>query len=337
MRLLVTGGCGFLGSHFVRAWLRRHDDATIVNADLLTYAGSLDNLEEAARDTRHRHERIDVADPVAVDRLWADGFDLVVHFAAETHVDRSLEDAGRFVRTNVTGTETLLATMGPQRAGAARPVVIIVSTDEVYGPTPEGMTFGTDAPLCPTSPYAASKAVADRLALAYARAFELDLTIVRSVNVYGPRQYPEKVVPLFVSRAIAGERLPLYGDGLQRRSWLYVDDFVDGLMRIADDSIRRREHTIWHLGSRDETDNLELALTICELCGADPALIAHVADRPEHDRRYALDFSQTERAFDWSPRMPLRAGLERTVAWIRANIEWCRRRTDWKPAFLRGE
>jgi dTDP-glucose 4,6-dehydratase len=337
MRILITGGCGFLGSHFVRAWLRRHRDSTIVNADCLTYAGSLDNLEDAAHDARHRHERIDVADPETVEGLFTQGFDLVVHFAAETHVDRSLEDAGQFVRTNVRGTENLLAMSGQRRAGMARPAVIVVSTDEVYGPTPDGTRFRTDAPLSPTSPYAASKAVADRLSLAYARALDLNVTIVRSVNVYGPRQYPEKVIPLFTSHAISGCRLPLYGDGLQRRSWLYVDDFVDGLMRIAGDPHRRREHIVWHLGSHDEPPNLELAQTICELCDADPALITHVADRPGHDRRYALDFTETERVFGWSPRTLLRAGLEETVGWIKANIEWCRRRTQWKPSFLRGE
>jgi dTDP-glucose 4,6-dehydratase len=337
MRLLVTGGCGFLGSHFVRAWLRRHDDTTVVNADCLTYAGSLDNLEEVARDKRHRHEHVDMADAVAVDRLWTEGFDLVVHFAAETHVDRSLEDASQFVRTNVLGTQTLLATVERHRGSGWTPAVIIVSSDEVYGPTPEGARFGTESSLRPTSPYAASKAAADLIALAYARTFELDVTIVRSVNVFGSRQYPEKAVPLFVSRALGGLSLPVYGDGHQRRSWLYVDDFVDGLMRITGDSTRRREHPIWHLGSVDEIDNLGLAQTICELCSADPALITHVPDRPGHDRRYALDFSLAEREFGWSPRTPLRVGLERTVAWIRANLEWCRRRTVWSPTFLHGK
>ena len=173
--------------------------------------------------------------------------------------------------------------------------------------------------------------------MAYARAFGLDVTIVRSVNVYGPRQYLEKVIPLFISHAISGCRLPLYGDGFQQRSWLYVGDFVDGLMRIAGDPNRRRERNVWHLGSHDEPQNLELARTICELCGADLALITHVTDRPGHDRRYALDFTETERVFGWSPQTSMRAGLEATVGWIKANIEWCRRRTQWKPSFLRGE
>lgn len=335
MRVLVTGGCGFLGSHFVRAWLRRHSDSIVVNADCLTYAGSLDNLEDAASDPRHRHERIDVADQDAVDGLFTQGFDLIVHFAAETHVDRSLEDAGGFVRTNVRGTENVLKAAGRRRMGT-EPVTIIISTDEVYGPTPQGVKFGTDTPLTPTSPYAASKAVADRLALAYARAYELDLSIVRSVNVYGPRQYPEKVIPLFITRALAAEPLPLYGDGLQSRSWLYVDDFVDGVIRIADQSAPRRDQVIWHLGSPNETRNLDLAEAICRLCDADPALITSVPDRPGHDRRYALDFAPTEAAFDWRPRTTMDAGLEVTVNWMKANLDWCRRRTNWTPAFLRG-
>ncbi len=336
MRVLVTGGCGFLGSHFVRAFLRGHRDAIVVNADCLTYAGSLDNLEEAAVDPRHRHERIDIADDDAVDGLFTQGFDLIVHFAAETHVDRSLENAGAFVRTNVRGTENMLKSAGRRRL-TPKPAVIIVSTDEVYGPTPQGIRFGTDAPLTPTSPYAASKAVADRLALAYGRAYDLDLAIVRSVNVYGPRQYPEKVIPLFISRALAGEPLPLYGDGLQSRSWLYVDDFVDGIMRIADDPAHRREQIVWHLGSTDETRNLELAQSICRLCNANTALITSVPDRPGHDRRYSLDFTRTETAFGWRPRTAMDAGLETTVRWMKSNLEWCRRRTTWTPAFLRGD
>ena len=236
VRILVTGGCGFLGSHFVRARLAAYPDDTMVNADCLTYAGSLDNLEEAARDPRHRHVKVDIADEAALDALWDQPFDLVVHFAAETHVDRSLENAGTFVRTNVLGTQALLSVALRHRSAGARPAVVIVSSDEVYGPTPDGTAFGTDQPLAPTSPYAASKAAADWMALAYRRTHELDVTIIRSVNVYGPRQYPEKFIPLFVTRALAAESLPLYGDGRQKRSWLFVDDFVGGLMAILSDT-----------------------------------------------------------------------------------------------------
>lgn len=336
MRVLVTGGCGFLGSHFVRALLRQDRDVSVVNADCLTYAGSLDNLEGAASDPRHRHELIDIADALAVDALWREPFDLVVHFAAETHVDRLLEDGGRFVRTNVLGTQTLLSAVQRHRGDtAAQTSVIIISSDEVYGPTPKGQVFGVGEPLRPTSPYAASKAAADWMALAYARTFALDVTIVRSVNVFGPHQYPEKAIPLFIAKALAGRPLPLYGHGRHSRSWLYVDDFAKGLMAVATDQTRRQERPIWHLGSLDEIDNRQLALSICALCGADPELITSVPDRPGHDLRYALDFSQTERVFGWRPTINFRQGLADTVAWYRANPEWCHQQTDWTPSFLR--
>ncbi|MEW5701512.1 MAG: dTDP-glucose 4,6-dehydratase [Candidatus Zixiibacteriota bacterium] len=331
MNLLVTGGCGFLGSHFVRRWLVGHPGDSVTNVDCLTYAGSVDNLEEAQSDPRYRHVTVDVADPADLGAAWPQAVDLVVHFAAETHVDRSLEEAGRFVRTNVLGTQVVLEVA----MAHGRPPVIVISSDEVYGPTPKGAIFGTGEPLRPTSPYAASKAAADWMALAYARSFEMDVTIVRSVNVYGPRQYPEKFIPLFATRALAGDSMPLYGHGRQRRCWLHVDDFVAGLMAILADDAARKSRPVWHLGSPDEMENRQIASEICRLCDADPALITPVPDRPGHDQRYALDFSQTKRVFGWEPRVPFGEGLRRTVDWIRDNQEWCRHRTDWTPSFLR--
>jgi len=335
MRVLITGGCGFLGSHVTRACLGLHSQWSIVNVDCLTYAGSLDNLEDAAKDPRHTHTKIDIADSASLATLWTEPFDLVLHFAAETHVDRSLEDAARFVRTNVLGTQILLELARRQKDRHEAPCsLIVISTDEVYGPALKGQVFGIGDPLRPTSPYAASKASADWLALSYARTFELDVTIIRSVNVYGPRQYPEKVIPLFTSRALAGEPLPLYGSGRQRRSWLYVDDYVSGIMRIISDHQLRRERPIWHLGSPHEVDNRSLARLICDLCEADPALITAVPDRPGHDLRYALDFSQTQRVFGWQPAIGMAEGLNRTVEWIRQNLDWCRARSQWAPSFL---
>ncbi|MEW5873792.1 MAG: dTDP-glucose 4,6-dehydratase [Candidatus Zixiibacteriota bacterium] len=336
MRFLITGGCGFLGSHVTRACLGLDPQLTIVNADCLTYAGSLDNLGEAANDPRHTHAKVDISDAESFAALWTDPFDLVLHFAAETHVDRSLEDAARFVRTNVLGTQMVLemALRQKERHGTLCPVIVI-STDEVYGPATKGQMFGIGDPLRPTSPYAASKASADWLALSYARTFGLDVTIIRSVNVYGPRQYPEKVIPLFTTRALTGEPLPLYGSGRQRRCWLYVDDYVSGIMRILSDHQLRQERPIWHLGSPHETDNYSLARMICDACGADPALITMVPDRPGHDLRYALDFSQTARVFGWQPAIDMAEGLKRTVAWIRQNRDWCLARSQWAPPFLR--
>lgn len=333
MRLLVTGGCGFLGSHFVRSWLRHHVDDTITNLDWLTYAGSVDNLEEAAANPHHKHVAGDIADPDVMRRIWSDRFDVVVHFAAETHVDRSLEDASRFVRTNVLGTQLLLE--HANRQGDVS--VIIISTDEVYGPTPKGAVFGIGEPLRPTSPYAASKAAADWMALAYRASFDLDVSIIRSVNVYGPRQYPEKFIPLFVTNASLGQPLPLYGHGRQRRSWLYVDDFVAGVMATAADPVKRAEKPIWHLGSNEELENRDIAKRICELCDADPALITTVTDRPGHDQRYALDDSQTQRIFGWSPQIRFDDGLKRTVDWVRDNLDWCRARRMWTPDFIKSQ
>lgn len=331
MRLLVTGGCGFLGSHFVRRWLRDHPGDTITNVDCLTYAGSADNLEDASAIPRYSHLLLDIADHQAMANAWREPFDTVVHFAAETHVDRSLEDASRFVRTNVLGTQILLE-RARMRPGTS---VIIISSDEVYGPTPKGAVFGIGEPLRPTSPYAASKAAADWMALAYKTSYDLDVTILRSVNVYGPRQYPEKFIPLFVTNALAGSPLPLYGHGRQRRSWLYVEDFVNGLSAIVADREKRRGKPIWHLGSPDEFENKSIARMICELCNADPGLIRHVADRPGHDARYALDYSQTQRVFDWAPQVRFADGLARTVDWIRQNLDWCRARRSWTPEFLK--
>lgn len=333
MRLLVTGGCGFIGSHFVRAWLRDNPSDSIVNVDCLTYAGSTDNLEEAQSNPRYRHVAADIADLEAMSGLWREKFDSVVHFAAETHVDRSLEDASRFVRTNVLGTQILLE--NAKRQGDVQ--VIVISSDEVYGPTPKGAVFGIGEPLRPTSPYAASKAAADWMALSYRASFDLDVTIIRSVNAYGPRQYPEKFIPLFVTNALSGQPLPLYGHGRHRRSWLHVDDVVAGIAAITGDPDKRREKPIWHLGSNDELENREIAGMICKLCGADEGLIKYVTDRPGHDARYALDFSQTQRIFGWSPRVRFADGLVQTVDWIRAHLDWCRARRQWAPQFLESE
>ena len=333
MRVLVTGGCGFLGSHFVRAWMRGNPDDTLINIDCLTYAGSRDNLEEAATLTNYSHINADITDSNAMKNVWRERFDVVVHFAAETHVDRSLEDASRFVRTNVLGTQSILE--HARRQGNVS--VIIISSDEVYGPTPKGAIFGIGEPLRPTSPYAASKAAADWMALAYRASFELDATIIRSVNVYGPRQYPEKFIPLFVTNALSGESLPLYGHGRQRRNWLHVDDFISGVTAIVSDPVRRSEKPIWHLGSNWEMDNRDIATRVCELCNAQPTLIKYVEDRPGHDQRYAIDYSQTQRIFGWSPRTSFDEGLASTVDWIRDNLEWCKSRRIWEPDFLHHE
>jgi dTDP-glucose 4,6-dehydratase len=308
----------------------------VVNADCLTYAGSVENLEDAAQNPRYRHAQIEIADRAAVDQLWDESFDLVVHFAAETHVDRSLEDAGQFVRTNVLGTQTLLSSLQCHTpSGSTPPPVIVVSSDEVYGPAPPNQAFRPDDALRPTSPYAASKAAADLIALAYARSHDLDITLLRSVNVYGPRQYPEKLIPLFVARALAGETLPLYGDGSQRRCWLYVDDFVDGVLRLIDNPEKRRQHAVWHLGSEFELENRAIAETLCALCGVGHSRITTVPDRPGHDQRYALDYARTTQALGWAPKVAPSDGLSTTVEWITNNQDWCHRRLGWMPAFLR--
>jgi dTDP-glucose 4,6-dehydratase len=309
MRVLVTGGAGFIGSHFVRRLAERGDEVVVL--DKLTYSGNRANLEGIP----HTFVQGDIADPEAVARAGHDA-EAIVNLAAETHVDRSILAAGDFVRTDVLGTHVLLE--WARMAGAR---FVQVSTDEVYGDVEPGHASGEDDPLQPSSPYAASKAGGDLQVLAYQRTYELNASITRGSNTYGPNQYPEKLVPLFVTNALDGEPLPVYGDGRQVRDWLHVDDHCGAV-----DLVLRRGGAgeIYNVGAGDGRENLEVVERILELADADPSLVRHVEDRQGHDRRYSLDSSKI-RGLGWVPSRSFEEGLAETVAWYRDRRDW------WEP------
>ncbi len=313
MRILVTGGCGFIGSAFVRIALER--GAEVVNLDKLTYAGNPQNVAEVADDPGYRFVHADIADPHAVREAIA-GCDVVVNFAAESHVDRSILDPSEFIRTDVQGTATLLA--AAREAGVRR--FVQVSTDEVYGSIDSGSFRETD-PLHPSSPYSASKAGGDMQVLAWHRTFGVDALITRGSNTFGPRQYPEKLIPLFVTNALDGLELPVYGDGMQVRDWIYVTDHCEGIWTAME---RGGAGEVYNVGGGHEMPNLAITRTILELTGAGESLIRYVADRPGHDRRYSLDTAKL-RALGWTPRRSFDEALRATVDWYRDRREW------WEP------
>jgi len=317
VRALVTGGCGFIGSHVVRALIA--DGWEVTNLDRMTYAANPANVAEVANHPRYRFVEGDICDGQLVRELAA-GADLVLNFAAETHVDRSLLEPGVFVRTDVEGVVTLLEAVREQPGTA----LAHMSTDEVFGSIPAPGEAAEDAPFAPSSPYAASKAAAELMVRAYAETYGMAVTVLRCCNVYGPNQHLEKFIPLFTMRALAGEPMPLYGDGLQEREWLYVGDFVDALRLVLRElPAAPGVHTV-HIGSGERVANRRVAELICELLERPAELITPVADRPGHDRRYALDSSRL-RARGWAPRRRFAEGLAETVAWYREHGEaWAR-------------
>ncbi len=324
MRVLVTGGFGFIGSNFVRLLLKERPDWSVVNLDLCTYAGNPANLEELAGDPRHVFVRGDVASADDVRGVLEAPVDAIVHFAAESHVDRSILSAEPFVRTNVLGTMVLLDAarerVGGGGGGGCR--FVHVSTDEVYGSLEPGApAFTETAALAPTSPYAASKAAADHLALAYARTYGLDVVVTRCSNNYGPFQFPEKLVPLMITNAIEGRALPVYGDGKQVRDWIHVEDHCFGLLAALE---RGRAGEIYNFGGRAERANLDIVRRIVGLVGASPDLVTHVIDRPAHDRRYAMDPGKAEATLGWRPRKSFEDGLAETVRWYVDHEPWWR-------------
>ena len=313
-KILVTGGAGFIGSAFVRLQLRDYPDVHIVTYDKLTYSGNLDNLREAD-PARHTFVRGDIADPDTLGPAL-EGCDAVVNFAAESHVDRSLNGAADFIATNVAGVNTVLDQA--RRAGVGR--VLLVSTDEVYGSIDEGAFRETDAPH-PRNPYAASKAAGELFGTAHRETYGLHVVTTRGSNTYGPYQYPEKVLPLFVTNALDGQPLPLYGDGMNVRDWLYVDDHCRGI----DTALRKgAPGEVYNIPGGNERHNIALTRRILELTGRDETLIRPVADRVGHDRRYAIDGAKL-RALGWAPRMDWDEGIALTVQWYRDNEWWWRK------------
>jgi dTDP-glucose 4,6-dehydratase len=317
MRWLVTGGLGFIGSHFIRLALRERPQLEIVNLDAITYAGNPENLRDLDGERRYRFVKGDICDERAVREALDGGADAIVNFAAETHVDRSILDPGAFLRTDTLGTHVLLAAQRSFRI----PRYLQVSTDEVYGDVARGESREDD-PLRPRSPYAASKAGADLLVLAYRETYGAPVLITRGSNTYGPNQYPEKIVPLFVTNLIDDRPVPLYGDGLQVRDWIYVEDHARAILHVLD---RGELGNIYNVAGGAPRTNLELTRLLVERCGRSlERHVERVTDRPGHDRRYALDCARI-RALGWRPSVPFEEGIARTVAWYQENEQW------WRP------
>jgi dTDP-glucose 4,6-dehydratase len=314
--VLVTGGAGFIGSNFVRHALSRHPDWRVTTLDKLTYAGRRENLHDVIDHPRHRFVHGDILDD-SVSGPLVERADVVVHFAAETHVDRSIRAAGEFIRTDVEGTFVLLE--AARRAPRLRRFVQI-STDEVYGSVPTGASRETDE-LRPRNPYAASKAGADRLAYSYWATHNVPAIVTRASNNYGPYQFPEKVIPLFVTNALDDIPVPLYGDGMNVRDWLHVDDHCHALDLLVE---RGQNGEVYNIGGGNEITNRDLTHRLLGLVGKTSALIKPVSDRPGHDRRYSLDSTKL-RALGWTPQTSFEAGLQTTVEWYRRNEWW------WRP------
>jgi dTDP-glucose 4,6-dehydratase len=324
VEVLVTGGAGFIGSNFVRYALDAHSDWRITTLDKLTYAGRLENLKDVAGNPRHVFVQGDIAD-ASVSGPLVEAADIVVHFAAETHVDRSLMSAGEFITTDVYGSFVLLE--AARRAPKLRRFIQI-STDEVYGSVPDGSSRETDE-LRPRNPYAASKAGADRLAYSYWATYDVPVLITRASNNYGPYQFPEKVIPLFVTNAIDGITVPLYGDGLNERDWLHVLDHCRALDLLLEAG---EPGQVYNVGGGNHVRNIDLTRAILRLVGRDESLIRPVPDRPGHDRRYSLDSGKLA-ALGWAPRVSFEAGLRDTADWYRANEWWWRPIKEQDPAF----
>jgi dTDP-glucose 4,6-dehydratase len=325
-RILVTGGCGFIGSNLVRMLRRERPDAEVVNLDALTYAGNPANLADLEDDPGYRFIHGDIRDRATVDQAM-DGCDAVMHLAAESHVDRSIIDSLPFVRTNVEGTQVLLDA-ARARAGSGTPVrrFLHVSTDEVYGQLPldrPDLLFTESTPLAPSSPYSASKAASDMLALAAHHTHGLPVVVTRCSNNFGPYQYPEKVIPLFVTNLMEGATVPLYGDGRNVRDWLHVEDHCEALLAVAE---RGTDGGVYNIGGNNERSNLELTRTILELMGLGEDRIVRVADRLGHDLRYAIDATRMREELGWEPtRSAWPDALMATIEWYRSNPQW------WEP------
>ncbi len=312
-KILVTGGAGFIGSNFIHYLAERHPADEIINLDKLTYAGNLDNLKEVENNPNYRFVRGDIADAELVDKIFQEGLDVAVNFAAETHVDRSIGDPDDFIRTDIYGTYSLLEAARRHGVGC----FVQISTDEVYGSVEEGFSTELD-PLMPRNPYAASKAGADRLAYSYFATYGVPVIVTRASNNFGPYQYPEKVIPLFVTNALENIPLPLYGDGLNVRDWLFVRDHCSAIDLLID---RGERGEIYNIGGGNLLANRELTSRILEYLELPQTLIRRVRDREGHDRRYALDSSKLK-ALGWKPEADFASELQATIAWYRDNRWW---------------
>jgi dTDP-glucose 4,6-dehydratase len=322
MKILVTGGAGFIGSSFVRYLIRERKNMHVVNYDLLTYAANLRNLDEVANDPRYAFVKGDIADSAQVDQLFEKhAFDAVVNFAAETHVDRSILDSAPFVRTNIEGTRCLLEASRRHKVSK----FVQISTDEVYGSLGPTGAFSEDTSLDPSSPYSASKASADFLALAYHKTHGVPAVVTRCTNNYGPYQFPEKLIPVLITNAMEDRALPIYGDGLNVREWIFADEHSRGVLLALE---RGRAGEVYNIGSGHEKTNLEVVSEILRLLGKPESLIRFVKDRPGHDRRYAMDCAKIRKEWEWSSQVDFASGLAATIEWYRTHQDWVRHIKD---------
>lgn len=327
MHILLTGGAGFIGSNFIRLVLQLRPGYRITNLDALTYSGNLENLAGLEHEPRYRFVKGDIADAKLVAGLIEE-CDAIVHMAAESHVDRSILDSAPFIQTNVVGTQVLLDAARKARGGAwmKNHRVVYVSTDEVYGSLPledPELKFTEDTPLAPNSPYSASKCAGDMLARAYHHTFHMDIVTTRCSNNFGKYQFPEKVIPLFVTNLIDGQQVPLYGDGKNVRDWIHVDDHCEGVLVALE---KGKAGEVYNFGGNNERSNLELTHAILKAMGKGPEMIRPVADRPGHDRRYAIDCTKALRELSWRPtRSAWPQALDETVAWYKQHEAWWRR------------
>ncbi|MBJ6363821.1 dTDP-glucose 4,6-dehydratase [Paenibacillus sp. GCM10012307] len=324
-KLLITGGLGFIGSNFIRYLLSRYTDISVTNFDALTYAGNPDNLQDFESDSRYHFVHADLTDAIRVDREVSKGYDAIVHFAAESHVDRSIADPGRFVQTNVVGTHHLLE--AARKSNIQR--IIHISTDEVYGSLEaHDPAFTELTPLAPNSPYSASKASSDLLARAAYHTYGLPVIITRCSNNYGPFQYPEKLIPTIITKAMAGQPIPVYGDGLNVRDWLHVGDHCAAVDLVLH---KGAPGEVYNIGGENERTNLEVVKSILQTLGKPEGLITFVNDRLGHDRRYAINASKIKSELGWRPELAFDEGIKQTVDWYVRHESW------WKAIVARQE
>lgn len=315
LKLLVTGGAGFIGSNFVIYMVNKYSDYQIINLDALTYAGNLENLKSIEFKPNYQFIKGDITDAQKVDEIFQQGIDMVVNFAAESHVDRSILEPGIFVQTNVLGTQVLLD--AARKYGVQKYVQI--STDEVYGTLGDTGLFSETTPLAPNSPYSASKTGGDLLVRAYHETYGMDINITRCSNNYGPYHFPEKLIPLMISNALQDKQLPVYGDGLNVRDWLYVEDHCSAIDLVIHNG---KSGEVYNVGGNNERTNIQIVETILEALNKPKSLITYVTDRAGHDRRYAIDATKLRTELGWQPQFPFEKGIKKTIQWYLDNKEW---------------
>lgn len=313
MKILVTGGAGFIGSNFIKLLLKNNSSDSIINLDNLTYSGNLDNLKDVENNNQYRFIKGDICDRNLVNSIFMEGVDWVFNLAAETHVDRSIEDSAPFLTTNVIGTHTLLE--ATKKYNVKR--FIHISTDEVYGSLGKEGYFTENSPIQPNNPYSASKASSDLLVKAYYETFGMDVVITRCSNNYGPYQYPEKLIPLFISNALADKPVPIYGDGLNIRDWIYVEDHCQAILMVAQ---KGKSGEVYNIGTDSELTNLEMTDKILELLNKPQSLKKFVTDRKGHDHRYAIDSSKIKNEIGWEPMITFEMGIKKTIEWYKSKL-----------------